>query len=367
MGVRKRHAVPAQFMYKAAVPGMKNIRIIINPLKIKNSDLSKEIYKSGLSKATFHNPQINVLVISGGGANGAYSAGMLCGWSDAGDRPEFDIVTGVSTGALIAPAAFLGSDYDGIIKNIYTNISDADIMKRDLIQFIFEGRPSLLDTQPLRKVLKRTVTVDVMSAVAKAHAEGRRLYIATTNLDAKRMVVWDMGAIASAGTPEALELFRNVMLASASIPVAFPPVMLTVEAEDVLYNEMHVDGSVAMQMFGALLVAGYDEVKSKKTNVYAIRNGKFADVPAEVKFKMWDIAGAAFTTLMTWQGYGDIYRFASLAKNKKINFFFAAIPYEFDDIHKGIFDLSYMRKLFYRGYKSAISGTPWLEIVNVPE
>ena len=367
MGVRKRHSVPAQLIYKAAIPGMENIRIMIDPLKIKSSDLSKEIYKSGLSKATFHNPEINVLVVSGGGANGAYSAGMLCGWSDAGSRPEFDIVTGVSTGALISPAAFLGSDYDGIIKDIYTNISDADIMKRDLLQFIFEGRPSLMDTQPLRRVLKRTVTMDIMRAVARAHAEGRRLYIATTNLDAKRMVIWDMGAIASADTPEALELFRNVMLASASIPVAFPPVMLTVEAEGALYNEMHVDGSVAIQMFGALLIVGYDEVKSKKTNVYAIRNGKLADVPTEVKFKMWDIAGASFATLMTWQGYGDIYRFASLAKNKEISFYFAAIPYEFDDTHKGVFDLDYMRKLFYRGYKSAISGAPWLEIANLPE
>jgi len=367
MGVRKRHAVPVPFMYKAAIPGMKNIRIMVDPLKIKNSDLSKEIYKSGLSKAEFHNPEINILVISGGGANGAYSAGMLCGWSDAGDRPEFDMVTGVSTGALIAPAAFLGSGYDGIIKDIYTNISDADIMKRDFIQFIFEGRPSLLDTQPLRRVLKRTVTMDVMRAVAKAHAEGRRLYIATTNLDARRMVIWDMGAIASAGTPEALELFRNVMLASAAIPVAFPPVMLTVEADGALYDEMHVDGSVAIQMFGALLIVGYEEVNSKKTNVYAIRNGKLADVPAEVKLKMWDIAGASFATLMTWQGYGDIYRFASLARSEKIDFYFAAIPYELDENHKGVFDLSYMRKLFYRGYKSATSGHPWLEMVKEQE
>lgn len=362
IGVRKHHAVPASLMYQAAIPGMQDIRFMADPLKIERMDLSKEIYRSGLSRATFHNPEINMLVISGGGANGAYSAGMLCGWSDAGTRPEFDIVTGVSTGALISPAAFLGPAYDDVIKDIYTNVSDADIMKRDMIQFFLEGRPSLLDTQPLRKVLRKAVTMDVMRAVAKAHARGRRLYIATTNLDAKRMVIWDMGAIASAGTPEALELFHNVMLASASIPVAFPPVMLTVEAKGVRYDEMHVDGSVATQMFGALLVAAYDEVKAKKTNVYAIRNGKLADMPAEVRFNMGDIAGAAFGTLMTWQSYGDIYRFASLARNEKIDFFFAAIPYEFDEAHKGVFDLSYMRKLFYRGYKSATSGKPWADI-----
>jgi predicted patatin/cPLA2 family phospholipase len=361
-GVRKHPAVPESLIYKAAIPEMDNIRVIVDPLKARSPELRRAIYESNLTKAVFRNPDINILVISGGGANGAYSAGILCGWSDTGKRPEFDIVTGVSTGALIAPAAFLGPSYDNIIKGIYTNISDPDIMKYDFVQFFFEGRPSLLDTRPLRKVLKEAVTMDVMRAVARAHAAGRRLYIATTNLDARRMVIWDMGAIASYGTPEALEMFRNVMLASASIPVAFPPVMFVVEADGKFYNEMHVDGGVATQMFGSLLIAGYDEVKEKNTNVYAIRNGKMADVPHEVRFKTWDIAGAAFATLITWQSYGDIYKFASLAKLEGIKFHFTFIPYEFNESRKGEFDLSYMRKLFYRGFKEATSGDPWVDI-----
>ncbi|MBP7056687.1 MAG: patatin-like phospholipase family protein [Candidatus Omnitrophica bacterium] len=364
IGVRQRKCVPEGVIYRSEIPGMKSIRAMINPLKAKKSDLRQEVYASGLTKATFNNPEINILVISGGGANGAYSAGVLCGWSDTGKRPQFDIVTGVSTGALIAPAAFLGPSYDNVIQGIYTNISDADIMKYDFLEFFFGGRPSLLDTQPLKRVLKRAVTMDVLRAVAKAHSEGRRLYIATTNLDARRMVIWDMGAIASYGTPEALELFRTVMLASASIPVAFPPTMITVEAGGSLYDEMHVDGSVATQMFGALLVAGYDEVRSKKTNVYAIRNGKIADVPASVRLKMTEIAAASFETLMTWQSYGDIYRFASLAKYEDIDFYFSCIPYEFRESRKGEFDLSYMRKLFYRGYKLATAGSAWVEIVK---
>lgn len=364
IGVRKRHSVPESLIYKTELPGMKNVRVMLDPLKLKHSDLQREIYRSGLQKAVFHNPEINILVISGGGANGAYSAGILCGWSDVGNRPEFDIVTGVSTGALIAPAAFLGPSYDHVIQGIYTNISDASIMKYDFIQFFFEGRPSLLDTQPLKKVLRQAVTMDVIRAVAEAHAAGRRLYIATTNLDARRMVVWDMGAIASYGTPEALELFRNIMLASASIPVAFPPTMITVKADGSLYDEMHVDGSVATQMFGALLIAGYEEVKDRKTNVYAVRNGKIADVPGEVRLKILDIAGASFATLMTWQSYGDIYRFASLARNNDIDLFFACIPYEFSESRNGEFDLAYMRKLFYRGYKAATSAEAWMAIAK---
>lgn len=363
MGVRKRPAVPKALVYDSVIPGTRNIRMMLDPLKIKDGALSREIYLSGLTKAKFRNTDINILVISGGGANGAYSAGFLCGWSDTGKRPQFDIVTGVSTGALIAPAAFLGPDYDKVIEGIYTNITDADIMKFDLVQFFLEGRPSLLDTRPLRSVLKRAVTMDVMKGVAKAHANGRRLYIATTNLDARRLVIWDMGAIASALTPEALELFRNVMLASAAIPVAFPPVMFETEAGGRPYYEMHVDGSVATQMFGSLLIVGYEEVKEKKTKVYAIRNGKIADVPKEVKYKVMDIAGAAFAMMMTWQSYGDIYRFASLAKYQGMDFYFACIPYEFNESRKGEFDLDYMRKLFYRGYKAAISDSPWTKVL----
>lgn len=363
-GVRTRRAVPESLVYDARLPDMGAIRAMLDPLKAGKADLSKAIYESGLTKARFTRPDINILVVSGGGANGAYSAGVLCGWSETGKRPQFDIVTGVSTGALIAPAAFLGPDYDHVIREIYTNISDTDIMKYDIVEFFFEGRPSIMDTAPLRRVLKRSVTMDVMKAVAKAHAEGRRLYLATTNLDARRLVIWDMGAIASKGTPEALELFRTVMLASAAIPVAFPPVLFTVEAGGKLYDEMHVDGSVATQMFGALLIVGYEEVRQKPTRVYAVRNGKIADVPGQVKFKVWDIAGAAFETLMTWQSYGDIYRFASLARYEGIDFYFSCIPYEFRETRKSEFDLDYMRKLFYRGYRIAVSKDPWMKVIK---
>jgi hypothetical protein len=331
---------------------------------MKHGNLRQLIDESGLVKAKFLNPEINVLVLSGGGANGAYSAGILCGWSGTGKRPQFDIVTGVSTGALIAPAAFLGPSYDKVMRDIYTNISDADIIKRNLIDFFFEGRPSLLDTQPLRAILNKAVTGEVIEAIAREHKKGRRLYIATTNLDAKRLVIWDMGAIACVGTPDAEELFRNVMLASASIPVAFPPVMIKVEADGKTYEEMHVDGSVTTQMIGSMLIIAHDEVNVKRTNVYIIRNGKIADRPRKVSYKVWDIAGAAFSTLLTWQSYGDIYRFSMLAKYKKIRLYFTCIPYAFGEERSSEFDIDYMRRLFYRGYKSALSSDPWFRQVG---
>ncbi|MDD5496416.1 MAG: patatin-like phospholipase family protein [Candidatus Omnitrophica bacterium] len=361
VGIRQRPAVPANLIDIANVPGTKNIRIIIDPVLMSKSKLSSDIFQSGLSRPHLHGSEANILAISGGGANGAYGAGTLCGWTASHERPTFDIITGVSTGALIAPCAFIGSSYDHIIRDIYTNTSDADIMKQNIIEFLFEGRPSLMDTGPLKDILKKSVTMDILNAVAKAHNEGRRLYIITSNLDARRLVLWDMGTIASIGTPQALELFRTIMLASASIPVAFPPVMITVEAGGKLYDEMHVDGSVGTQLFGALLLVGPVKDEGVKTNVYLIRNGKIADLPGEVKYKIWDIASASFSTLITWQSYGDLYRFAALAKQGSINLYMTFIPYEFNESRKGEFDQVYMRKLFNRGYESAKSGKCWVD------
>jgi hypothetical protein len=266
----------------------------------------------------------------------------------------------VSTGALIAPAAFLGPEYDGIIRDIYTNVSDADIMKHNILEFLFGGRPSFVDTSPLLAVLEDKVTDDAIQAIAFEHKKGRRLYIATTNLDAKRLVIWDMGQIALAGTPESKKLFRQIMLASSSFPVAFPPVMIKVKAGGCYYEEMHVDGSIATQIIGSMLIVAYDEVEKKKTNVYVIRNWKMADIPREVPYKVWDIAQVAFSTLITWQGYGDIQRFAALARRTGVNLYFTYIPYGFDEPRSSEFDLPYMRKLFYRGCRKAFSDKPWV-------
>ena len=180
------------------------------------------------------------LTLSGGGANGAYGAGLLNGWSEEGSRPVFKIVTGVSTGALIAPMVFLGSEYDGKLKEFYTTISSKDIFKKKGILGIIGGN-SLASTKPLAHRIAKGVDESFLQAVADAHSQGRRLYIGTTNLDSQRLVVWDMGAIASSGDKGALELFRKIMLASASIPVIFPPVYIDVEAdhpmaEDIVIN-----------------------------------------------------------------------------------------------------------------------------------
>ena len=180
------------------------------------------------------------LSISGGGANGAFGAGLLKGWSESGNRPEMTIVTGISTGALIAPFAFLGSE----LELLYTTMSTSELIKkRSLIAGLTSD--ALADTSPMRELLLKHVDEEIIEKIAQEHTRGRRLLIGTTNLDAKRPVIWNIGAIAAVGTDESAQLIRDVMLASASIPGVFPPVRLKVQVGTQEYDELHVDGGVS--------------------------------------------------------------------------------------------------------------------------
>jgi predicted acylesterase/phospholipase RssA len=231
---------------------------------------------------------VSILALSGGGANGAFGAGLLNGWTAAGTRPVFKLVTGISTGALIAPFAFLGSDYDATLRDFYTTITTKDIYRERSYFAILFDPSSMVDTMPLQEILTKQVNAQVLAAVAQAHRRGRRLFIGTTNMEAGKLVIWDMGAIATSGKPEALELFRKVMLASASIPVAFPAVYIPVEAGGKRYEEMHVDGGTATQVFfygftldlhAAQEAAGVQG--RPRIRLFVIRNGKLT-VPWEL-------------------------------------------------------------------------------------
>ncbi|MFO0825516.1 MAG: patatin-like phospholipase family protein [Gemmataceae bacterium] len=193
-------------------------------------------------------PKRNILAISGGGSYGAFSAGVLCGWSETGTRPEFDVVTGISTGALIAPLAFLGPAYDCQLKHFYTTVTNDDIYKKHKpIKALFSE--SFADNAPLRGQIEKTVTPEVIAAVAAAHLQGRRLYIGTTDLEGRRQVIWDIGAIATRNEPGARKLIVDILLASAAIPGFFPPVPITVTAGGRSTTERHVDGGVSCSLF----------------------------------------------------------------------------------------------------------------------
>jgi predicted acylesterase/phospholipase RssA len=189
-----------------------------------------------------------VLAISGGGANGSFAAGLLTGWTRAGTRPPFHVVTGVSAGALAAPFALLGSKYDPVLIDVFTRLSSADLVSRKNRVLAFFG-DSLASARPLQALIERHFDDALMQAIAAEHRAGRRLFVATTHIYAGRQMIWDIGAIAERGGPDALALIRRVLLASASVPILLPPVFLEVEANGSRYDEMHVDGGITRQVF----------------------------------------------------------------------------------------------------------------------
>jgi predicted acylesterase/phospholipase RssA len=307
----------------------------------------------------------NYLAISGGGANGAFGAGLLVGWTHAGNRPMFQMVTGISTGALIAPFAYLGADYDPVLKEVYTTITTKDIIReRPLLKIL--GADAVADSTPLLMLIQRHVGDEVITAIAAAHRTGRRLFIGTTDLDYMRPRIWDIGAIASSGRPEAKRLVHRIMLASASIPGVFPPVHIIVTAEGLLYDEMHVDGGVCSQVFVYPAAMNWRNVLDKldvpgSANIHVIRNSNLQPTHKTVESKLTDIAGRSISSLIRTQGIGDLYLIYMLALRDRANFRLAYIPDDFDAVPEEPFDTAYMNKLFDRGYQMAQDGYPWEE------
>jgi len=309
---------------------------------------------------------ISYLALSGGGNDGAYGAGLLYGWSKTGKRPEFDLVTGVSTGALMAPFAFLGSKYDKKLKKMYTTMSSDNIFRASFGKIVkgLTGGTALTDTKPLRKQLKKYISKKVFDGIAREHKKGRRLLISTTNLDAQRPVIWDIGAIANSGNPDALDFIRKIILASASIPAAFPPVFFKVTSDDENYTEMHVDGGVTSQVFlyptalSIKEIQGLDIPKYKR-NLYIIRNTKIAPEYSKVKPRLIYISGRAVQSLIKYQGIGDLYRIYMVAERDGLDYNLAYIPEEFNEKSDEIFDPKYMSALFKLGYEQAKNGYEW--------
>jgi predicted acylesterase/phospholipase RssA len=308
-------------------------------------------------------PPAAYLAISGGGDNGAFGAGLLGGWTKAGTRPTFKLVTGVSTGALIAPFAFLGSAYDEQLKAMYTAISMKDIAAPRWILSVLYG-DAMADTTPLWNLLKKAITQEMVDAIAAEHEKGRILLVGTTNLDARRPVVWNITKIAASRRPGALELVRKILLASAAIPGTFPPVMIDVESEGKTYEEMHVDGGTAAQVFvypvGMRLGDLAEEHGAvRERTLYVIRNARLDPEWAEVDRRTLPIAMRAIACLIQYQGIGDLYRIYSITQRDSVDYNLAYIPPTFQTPHTADFDPAYMKQLFDFGYQMAEQGTEW--------
>ena len=306
---------------------------------------------------------VNYLAISGGGANGAFGAGLLAGWTAAGNRPEFGIVTGVSTGALIAPFAFLGPEYDAQLRKFYTTTSTDDIITKRTILTILRGE-SITDSEPLRDTLTETFDQQMLTTIAAEHTRGRRLFVGTTNLDAGRPVIWDIGAIAASKHPRAAELVVDVLLASASVPGVFPAVFFEIEAGGEEYDEMHVDGGTSSQLF--LYPAPLDAQKIDEIigiqgtyRLFLIRNARLTSEWKAIEPKVSRIAIRSVGTLVRAQGMGDLYRIYLRAQRDGIDYNLAYIPKDFTMKSKELFDPEYMSRLFDLGYRMALDGYSW--------
>ncbi len=307
----------------------------------------------------FNNSPRQILALSGGGIHGAFTAGVLNGWSDTGNRPTFDVVTGVSVGALIATYAFLGPDYDAELKRLFTTVSDRDIYRRRGPLAPLRS-DSIASSEPLRRLIEAQITDDVLARVADAHARGLRLYVGTTNLDTRRFVVWDMGAIASRGE---LKLYRDIILASASVPGLFPPVRIDVEINGKSYSEMHGDGGVTAQVFVQRSMFGGDTTlapargKCSNSTVWVITAGKLYADASCTGDRTLEIGVNAINALLYSQTRNDIRRIAALAYESKAEFRLTALPQNFPlDPATRQFDPETMGKLFDVGHAIGRSG-----------
>jgi Patatin-like phospholipase len=292
------------------------------------------------------------LAISGGGSDGAYGAGVLTGWSEAGTRPEFAVVTGVSIGALIAPFAFLGPRYDEDLRKNFTTIGAADIFEDRMT------RDSLFDYWPLKRVIEQRVTTTLLSEIAAEHARGRRLLVATTNLDAGRRVIWNMGAIAARGE-QGLKLFRDILLASSSIPGFFSPVAIEVEGNGKKFQELHGDGTLTTPFF----VVPETMLSTRSTSrppfgqLYVLVNSKLGP-----EFKMPDrnvpgILGRSIAVALTAALRAEVMLIYVGAQRHGIALRIAHVDPSFDHPSRGPFDGKYMQALYEVGLAAGKKGT----------
>ena len=325
-------------------------------LKLTDAELAANF--SGIMNRPHH-----YLSLSGGGADGAYGAGILAGWTAHGTRPEFTIVTGTSTGALIAPFAFLGPRYDPLLRKLYTELTTADLIeRRDLLDIL--RNDSATSSAPLRRLLEQTIDDAFVAELAEQHRRGRSLLVGTTNLDAARPVTWSLTRIAASGSPRARTLIHDVLLASASIPGVFPPVMIEVEADGRRFEEMHVDGGVTSQVFVYPTGLDWSRVKQRLAvegppALYVINNNRGLLAWETAPRRVLPILLRSVDSLIRTQGIGDLAQIYLLSQRDGLRFNLAYIPASFKEQPLEKFDPVYMRKLFELGFERASAGYPW--------
>jgi predicted acylesterase/phospholipase RssA len=362
-------AVPMGLTTKATVLGIPNERFFpfygTGPVEAEFSAAVDRLRRSqGLAPNAIL-PEVQLLAVSGGGENGAFGAGVLCGWTEYGNRPVFELVTGVSTGALTAPFAYLGSSYDPQLRAVYTELTASHVLeRRGLTAAIFND--AMADNAPLFKTISVYLNDSMLVALGKAYEDGRLLLIGTSDLDAQTPVIWNIGAIAKSGHPRALDTIRRILLASAAIPGAFPPTLFDVTVDGVAYQELHVDGGAFAQAF--LYPAGVTRQRRARAaagksvtpaRAFVIRNGRLDAEWASTQRTTMGIAARAISTMIAASGINDVIRMYNATQRDGIDFNLAYIGSDFTQKLPAPFDQGYMRALFDYGYQRARRGYEW--------
>jgi len=365
-----RNPVPGDRLAEASIPGMPAVRAWSARFDLA---IERDLEVSFAQERAGDFPQAADgvvtyphLLLSGGGANGAFGAGFLSGWTASGGRPLFKIVTGVSTGALMAPFAFLGADYDDALREFYTTTATRDVLTlRSLLPQLLAGE-ALASTGPLAAMIARYVDEAFLDKIAAAHGQGRRLYVGTVDLDAQQFVVWNMGLIATTGGPEALYLFRQVMLASSSIPVAFPPVLFEVEVDGRRYDEMHVDGGVIANVFFSAGVFRNSIVRERgglgigREDFYVIHNGLLTPRPKPIRRNLRAISARTLESAGKASMVGDLFRIYAVSMRERSGFRWVTMPRGFEVDSTEFFDPVRMGLLYDLGYRMAREGPIWI-------
>ena len=302
------------------------------------------------------------LAFSAGGADGAFGAGLVHGLRAQDATPPFAMVTGASTGALLATLTFIGAPGQSALKDGYTGITAADVFE------IGATPESLVDAWPLKRMIEQRVSPQLVAAVAREHAAGRRLFVLTTDMDAGQTIVWNMGAIAARGGPQALDLFRKVLVASSAIPGMFQPVYIASKAGHRTITEMHADGSIARPFYAlpTALVMGAARAGLPVPDIYVVVNGKLDPGFDQVDKGVLTVLGRSFGLALAAGERAQIADLSNFAQRNGTRIEVAAIPQTFDKRAKGAFDPDYMGALFAAGEQAARTGSAFAD-ATVPE
>ena len=371
----KRDPVPVDQLYRAQVlPDVPAVRAWAGTFNEQfEADLIESV-RQEMQTSTQNGeailPTINILTLSGGADHGAFGAGFMNGWTAAGTRPDFKFVTGGSAGAIIAVFAFLGPEYDAVLEEGFTTVGAEDIYQKRGISALWSD--SLVDSDPLRKLIDKYITQDVLLAVARAHTQGRRLYIGTTHMDADRLVVWNMGVIANSGYPGALALFRKVILASSSIPLVFPPVLIDVMVDGHSHDEMHADGGVKTQLFLTAATINLTKIRAQlgipktpeeTTRLFIIRNAEVGPEAKSVSRKLNDIMDRSITLFVKSQARSDLVRIYNFTEDEGFGFNWIAMPSDYKSPPQTeAYNRAEMNKLFNIGYEMGNRKNAWRKL-----